>query len=43
MKIPTLHSWNLTPREAIALQKELAQQIDVSTPLKNCDLIAGAD
>jgi deoxyribonuclease V len=43
MKIPSLHPWNLTPSEAIALQKELAGQIDVSTPLKKCELIAGAD
>jgi deoxyribonuclease V len=43
MKIPTLHSWDLTPRDAIALQKELAQQIEVTAPLKKCDLIAGAD
>ena len=43
MKIPTLHAWNLSPIDAIALQKKLAQQIDVSTPLKKCDMIAGAD
>jgi deoxyribonuclease V len=43
MKIPTLHSWDLTPSAAIALQKELAQQIDVAKPLKKCALIAGAD
>lgn len=43
MIIPTLHSWNLTPHAAIALQKELAQQIDVARPLQKCELIAGAD
>ncbi len=43
MKFPTLHSWDLSPKEAIALQKELAQQIDVERPLKKCALIAGAD
>lgn len=43
MKIPTLHSWELTPREAIALQKKLAANVDVRRPLKKCELIAGAD
>jgi deoxyribonuclease V len=43
MKIPPLHSWNLTPKEAIALQKELAGQIDIRRPLKKCELLAGAD
>lgn len=43
MKIPALHSWNLTPSEAIILQKELAQQVDVRRPLKKCELLAGAD
>jgi deoxyribonuclease V len=43
MDIPTLHPWDLTPREAIALQKELAQTVDVQRPLRKCKLIAGAD
>lgn len=43
MNVSPLHAWNLTPREAIALQKELAQQIDVRRPVKKCELIAGAD
>lgn len=43
MKIPKLHSWALAPREAIALQRELASRIDVTRPLKKCELIAGAD
>src|SRR5688572_14555717 len=38
-----LHAWNLTPTEAVVLQRELAQQIDVSKPLVKCELIAGAD
>lgn len=38
-----LHSWNLTPKDAIALQRELARQIDLRRPLKQCELIAGAD
>jgi deoxyribonuclease V len=38
-----LHSWNLTPTEAVALQRQLAASIDVKRPLKKCNLIAGAD
>src|SRR5262249_52686155 len=38
-----LHSWNLTPREAIALQKQLAGYVDKSRPLTRWQLIAGAD
>ena len=43
MKTTKLHSWNLTPTEAVALQRELVRKIDASTPLTKCDLIAGAD
>jgi deoxyribonuclease V len=43
MRIPTLHTWKLTPKEAVALQRELACQVNVRRPLKKCDLIAGAD
>lgn len=43
MKIHSLHRWDLTPKEAIALQKELAARIDTKTPLKHFDLVAGAD
>jgi deoxyribonuclease V len=43
MKIRTPHSWSLTPTEAVALQKQLAGQIDTRTPLAGCELIAGAD
>ena len=43
MKIPHLHSWDLTPKQAIALQKELAGRIDMRPPLKKCELLAGAD
>ncbi|MCI0376860.1 MAG: deoxyribonuclease V [Gemmataceae bacterium] len=40
-----LHRWDLTPTEAIALQKELAGQVERRTPLvsSKCELIAGAD
>jgi len=43
MKIHDLHSWRLTPTEAIALQRKLADQVDARAPLARCDLIAGAD
>jgi deoxyribonuclease V len=43
MKIPRLHSWNVTPKEAVALQRQLAGQIDRTKPLGRCELVAGAD
>jgi deoxyribonuclease V len=43
VKIHHLHSWDLTPKEAIALQKELAGRVDARTPLTHWDLVAGAD
>src|SRR5260221_11500084 len=43
MIIPPLHDWNLTPKQAVALQRQLADRIDTTTPLPSCSLIAGAD
>ncbi len=43
MHIEWLHSWDLTPTEAVALQRELASRVDTRTPLARCELIAGAD
>jgi deoxyribonuclease V len=43
MKVRALHSWDLTPTEAVALQRELAGRIDVRTPLTGWELAAGAD
>ncbi len=43
MRIHSLHSWNVTPKQAVALQRELAGRIDSDTPLNNVRLIAGAD
>jgi deoxyribonuclease V len=43
MKIHPLHAWNLTPKEAVALQRQLAAQVDIQTPLTRCKLVAGAD
>src|SRR5205807_297311 len=33
MKIHPLHSWDIDPTQAAALQKELAGRVDVRTPL----------
>jgi deoxyribonuclease V len=38
-----LHPWNLTPKEAIALQKQLASQVVVKPLPKRITLVAGAD
>src|SRR5262249_45025298 len=43
MNIPSLHTWDLTPTEAVALQRKLAGRIDTRTPLTDCELVAGAD
>jgi deoxyribonuclease V len=43
MNIPPLHSWDLTPTEAVALQRELAARIDARSPLTHYELVAGAD
>src|SRR4051812_6302268 len=43
MRIHPLHSWDVPPDEAVALQRQLAAQVDTQTPLQRCDLIAGAD
>src|SRR5229473_1413949 len=43
MDITPLHRWDLTPTEAIALQRELAGRVDSRTPLPHFELVAGAD
>jgi len=43
MKTHRLHDWNLTPKEAVALQRELAGRVVTDQPLERCELIAGAD
>ena len=40
---PISHSWDLTPSEAIALQKELAAKISVERPAQKARFIAGLD
>ncbi len=47
MAITPLHSWNLTPKEAVVLQRELAPMVKVKRvgrlPVRAGMLIAGAD
>jgi deoxyribonuclease V len=43
MKFRRLHEWDLTQDEAVALQRQLATLVDVSQPLRRCEVIAGAD
>jgi deoxyribonuclease V len=43
MKIRPLHGWDLTPTQAVTLQRELASQVETRTPMTHCELIAGAD
>lgn len=43
MKIRRLHSWDVTPKEAVALQRELAGLIEKRPALRRCELVAGAD
>ncbi len=43
MPPPPLHSWNITPKVAVALQRVLAARTEIHTPLDRCELIAGAD
>lgn len=45
MKINHLHNWDLSPKDAITLQNDLASQLISDTPidLKNVKMIAGVD
>jgi deoxyribonuclease V len=38
-----LHEWNLTPREAIELQKRLRERVRIEPPPRKIELVAGAD
>jgi deoxyribonuclease V len=38
-----LHSWNLTPREAVAIQRELAGRVRVEPVKRSPQLVAGLD
>jgi deoxyribonuclease V len=43
MRIRTLHSWNLEPKAAVALQRHLAAQVETGPALDDVELVAGAD
>jgi deoxyribonuclease V len=43
MKIRTIHPWNLTPRQAIELQRTLAGRVCAGPPLARVSLVAGTD
>jgi deoxyribonuclease V len=43
MKVLQLHPWDLTPKEAVGKQRELAARVQAGPPLTRCELIAGAD
>ena len=43
MKYLNLHSWEVNPREAIQLQKELKKKISLKKSFSKIDKIAGAD
>ena len=45
MDIPGLHSWNLTPKEAVALQRKLQLKVVIDRPLNPAlvDTVAGCD
>ena len=43
MDIHPLHRWDVTPAEAVALQRELAARTVLDTPLKSWELVAGCD
>lgn len=38
-----LHTWTLTPTEAVALQRQLACRVDITSALESFDLVAGVD
>ena len=38
-----LHRWDLTPAQAVALQRELAARVEARSPLTGFRLVAGAD
>ena len=43
MRVRSLHSWDVTPKEAVALQRKLASQVETGPPLGEVELVAGAD
>jgi deoxyribonuclease V len=43
MRIRDLHRWDITPKEAISLQRELAERVQLSGPKLEPKTVAGAD
>ncbi len=43
MRIRSLHPWNLTPSQAIDLQKKLSTQVECSDKLGTIRHVAGVD
>lgn len=43
MKFRSLHSWDLTPKEAVGLQRQLAGRVQAGPSLKRFELVAGTD
>ena len=42
-KSEPLHSWDVTPKEAVTIQREIASLVDTSTPVDAFSLVAGCD
>ena len=43
MKIPPVHRWDLTPSEALALQRELADRVIDHDEIGSVHYVAGVD
>ena len=43
MKFEQIHSWDLSPKEAVALQKRLADRVSRENELKDISYVAGVD
>lgn len=43
MIIRSLHSWDMTPKEAVGLQRKLAGRIELTPPKRSIETIAGCD
>jgi deoxyribonuclease V len=43
MQIHRLHSWDVTPTEAVKLQRGMADRVESRTPLSKWDFVASAD
>lgn len=43
MRINHLHSWNVSPKEAIKIQQELREKVEVTDKIGNIKIVAGVD